>query len=158
MKTKRRLTLEHYYDYLNNDHITDEQMPLRGIDIDDLQAELDKLPADVMERLSVCTHVHKIHQGLFRLTPDPGIKKRPILTGMQRITAEASTTKEKSKKGYYDDIFEENAKRENYTEVAWAIRQEFLQELEAKGGRSCSGCTRGALIRKYTRKLKELDA
>ena len=117
-----------------------------------------KLPADVMERLSVSTYVHKVHQGLFRLTPDPGIKKRPVLTGMQRITAEASTTKEKSKKGYYDDIFEENAKRENYTEVAWAIRQEFLQELESKGGRSCSGCARGALVRKYTRKLKEMDA
>ena len=102
-----------------------------------------------MERLSVSTYVHKVHQGLFRLTPDPGIKKRPVLTGMQRITAEASNDQGKE---------EENAKRENYTEVAWAIRQEFLQELESKGGRSCSGCARGALVRKYTRKLKEMDA
>ncbi len=131
---------------------------MKGIDIDDLQEALDNLPEDVMERLSVSTHVHKIHQGLFRMTPDPGIRKYPILTGAQLIVAEASTSKVKSKQGYYDDIFEADAKQESYTELAWSIRQEFLQELETKGGKSCSGCTRGSLIRKYTRKLKEMNA
>lgn len=52
-----------------------------------------------MERLSVSTYVHKVHQGLFRLTPDPGIKKRPVLTGMQRITAEASNDQGKEQEG-----------------------------------------------------------
>lgn len=154
----RRLTTDHYYDYLGNENLMDEHAHLKEIAIDDLQDHINKLPGDIQERLAVAVHAYKIHQGLFRLAPSQGIKSRPVLTAAQRITAEASTSTIKKDKGYYENIFEENANREDYSELVWAVRQEFLQEIELQGGDSCPSCTRGSLIRKYTKKLQELDA
>lgn len=153
------VTLEDIYVYLNEDIVTNEQLPLVGVDLDDLPQAINKLSEESKKELEKSARIFKRTEAIRRMAPSSAkLVSIALPSPENRVTREISKSSKAATKGYYAGIFDSNAKEENYTKAVWAVRQEFLQELQVlQNNGGCSGCKRGALIRKYTKKLQEMD-
>ena len=156
MNNTRPIRTDHVHAYLNRDINTLPFLfkPYRGYTEDEIEELLHKLPENKKEVLFNC--VRNFIDQQFRteqITTKQETKYAPIIETRNKDFS----GKNPANKGtdlYWDGIFSENAKKEDYTEFVWDVRIKWAKDIAAaKKSGGCSACKINAITRRHLGQL-----
>lgn len=156
MNTTRPIRTDHIHEYLSRDENTLPFLfkPYKGYSEEEIEDLLKKIPDNIKEVLFNCVR-NFINQKFS--TEQIVVKKEDKYAPIIETRNKDFSGTNPANKGtdlYWDGIFSENAKKEDYTEFVWSVRNKWISDINAlKKTGGCSACKTNAVTRQHLGKL-----